>query len=160
MKPIRGGFEFWINKEFATYLAHAGVIAIHENFFRLDAQKSAPSLTLAVKLLEYHCMNKGNVQSNTLSVKSLLKAMPTIPSYESLTVNKLVVRDDGNEMVHKKIGDKGGWRNRIKKPFDMAFNTLADSGILKEWYYRESPEVRSYEDFIQQSICFEFNFQT
>ena len=160
LKPIHGGFEFWINKEFATYLAHAGVIAVHENFFRLDAQKSAPSLTLAVKLLEYYSINRGTTQSNVLSVKSLLKAMPIIPAYETLTSQQIVTKSNGDKVTYKKMGNKGGWTNRIKKPFETAFNTLVENGILKSWNYRDNFDIFTYEDFVSQNVCFEFDFKT
>ncbi|MBR1728730.1 MAG: hypothetical protein IJ728_04315 [Selenomonadaceae bacterium] len=30
LHPVNGKFAYWINKEFANYLAYAGVIAVHE----------------------------------------------------------------------------------------------------------------------------------
>lgn len=156
LNVINGGFEFWINKEFATYLAHAGVIAVHENFFKLDAQKSPGSITLAVKLSEYHSMNYGTNQANVISVKSLLNAMPNIPSYETLSVDEVVIISNGSEKKYTKQGGKGGWKFRIKKPFEDAFDSLVNCGILSGWNYRENMNPLSYDEFVNQFVHFEF----
>lgn len=156
LNVINGGFEFWVNKEFATYLAHAGVIAVHENFFKLDAQKSPGAITLAVKLSEYYSMNYGTNQANVISVKSLLNAMPSIPKYKNLIVDELITTADGNEKKYIKHGGKGGWKFRIKKPFEDAFDSLVNFGILSSWTYREKTDPASYDEFIRQFIHFEF----
>lgn len=159
LKPIHGAFEFWINKEFATYLAHAGVIAVHEKFFRIDAQKYPNAITLATKLSEYYSMNKGNEQANIISVKALLNALPGIPKYETLAVSSKSVADaEGIERIYKKNGGKGGWKFRIQKPFETAFETLLNYGILKEWHYRCQAEIgNDYKKFIEQMIYYDFS---
>ena len=159
IEPVHGAFEFWINKEFATYLAHAGVIAVHENFFRLDSQKNHHAITLAAKLLEYNGINHGTKQAGVLSVKTLLNAMPSIPKYESLTSCQTVKKSNGLVKTYEKHGNKGGWTARILKPFNDAFNSLVDMGILVQWYYRDDVEPTNYNDFISQFVCFEFNVQ-
>lgn len=154
LKPIGGEFEYWINKEFATYLAHAGVIAVHEKIFQINAQKNANALTLAVKLNEYYFMNKGKPQANIIGVKNLLKAMPGIPSYSDLTTCVTVTKDNGQQQSYTKRGDKGGWRTRIQKPFEAALESLVDDNILIEWCYRENVDPNNYYDFENQYIYF------
>ena len=102
-------------------------------------------------------MNKGKEQANIISVKALLKALPGIPKYEALTVNALSVGSDGGERIYKKNGGKGGWRFRIQKPFEMAFETLLNYGILKEWNYRDKAEIEDYKTFVEQMIYYDFS---
>ena len=159
LKPVHGEFEFWINKEFATYLAHAGVIAVHEKFFSIDAQRYPNAITLAAKLSEYYSMNKGKEQANVISVKSLLNALPGIPKYETLTVDESVLNENGDERVYRKNGGRGGWSCRIQKPFETAFETLVHYGILKDWEYRDTTEFgNEYKNFSEQMIRYNFNF--
>ena len=159
LHPVNGNFSYWINKEFATYLAHAGVIAVNQDIFKIDIQKNAGALPLATKLSEYFSMNKGDKQANVIRVKSLLNAMSSIPKYESLTTQQVVKKDNGEDTVYERHGSKGGWRTRIKKPFENAFEILVNDGILKEWHYRENVEPKSYDEFEEQFIYFTFNFE-
>ena len=147
LHPVNGIFYFWINKEFATYLAHAGVIAVHEKVFQLSTQRNANALTLSYKLQEYYSMNKGKTQAGVISVKTLLNAMPYIPKYEDLTVTRDVRKGDGSIKSYEKHGDKGGWRSRILEPFEEALSALVDAGILKSWEYRDDMIPECYEIF-------------
>ena len=156
LKPMNGGFDYWINKEFATYLAHAGVIAVHEGIFRLDAKHHPSSITLALKLLEYYGMNRNSKQANIISVKSLINAMPLIPKYEDLTSKQKTIQADGQIKVYEKHGNKGGWRTRILQPFEVAFKELVNHGILTNWKYREDGVPKDYEDFYRRFVEFEF----
>ena len=160
VEPVNGAFDFWINREFAKYLAHAGVIAVHENFFKIDSQRNHHAITLAAKLFEYHGMNRGKKQAGVLSVKTLLNSMPSIPKYETLTHSQLVKQADGSMKVYEKHGDKGGWTKRILNPFENAFNALVDLGILRKWCYRYAKKPDNYDEFINQFITFEFNIQS
>lgn len=159
LKPIGGCFDYWINKEFATYLAHAGVIAVHEGIFRLNARRHPSAITLAVKLLEYSGMNKGTAQASTISVKSALNAMPLIPTYESLTEVQKVVQADGSVKHYEKHGSSDGWRARIQKPFEESFDALVSKGILNQWQYKNNHVPTDYEDFSSQYIIFELSNQ-
>ena len=156
LEPVNGEFEYWINKEFATYLAHAGVIAVSEEIFRIQTRNTNNALNLAVKLNEYYSLNKDKktTQSNIISVKNLLKAMTNIPSYSDLTACVTVTKDNGQQQQYKKHGDKGGWRVKIQKPFETALEILVDGGILVEWYYRDKVEPDNYKDFENQYIYF------
>ncbi len=155
LKPVCGGFEYWINKEFATYLAHAGVIAVHEGIFKLNAKHNPSAITLAVKLLEYNGMNRGKPQANVISVKSLLNALNLIPNYESLTDVQIVQKDDGQKKQYEKHGNKGGWRSRILQPFESSFEKLIDCGIITTWHYRDCITPENYEQFENQYVQFE-----
>ena len=158
IEPVQGVFEYWVNKEFATYLAHAGVVAIHEKFFQIDVQKNANALTLLSKLQEYYSMNKGKNQATVISVESLLNALPNIPKYETLTSVRITTEGDGTTIKHEKHGDKGGWRVRILNPFMKAFDSLVDYDILKKWNFRDADEPSSYVDFLEKYVEYEFNF--
>ena len=158
LKPVAGGFDFWINKEFATYLAHAGVIAIHEGIFRLSSKHHPVAIALAAKLLEYNGMNKGKEQANVIGVSSLLTALTLIPKYETLTSKQVVRNSDGDSKEYEKHGNGGGWRVRIKKPLDDAFTNLVEYGIIDHWEYRDTQSIANYDDFIRQYICFELSW--
>lgn len=155
IEPVHGAFEYWINKEFATYLAHAGVIAVHENFFRLKGQKNSNAITLAAKIFEYYGMNKGTKQATKISVRALFNAMPLIPKYEDLTLERIVTTEEGVTKKYVKRGSRGGWRTRILKPFEDALNAIVEIGIIKKWYYRDGSAFDNYEDFASQMVCFE-----
>ena len=157
LKPIGGCFDYWINKEFATYLAHAGVIAVHEGIFKLNARQHPSAITLAAKLLEYSGINKGTSQAEIISVKSALNSMPLIPSYENLTGLQKVTQSDGNVKEYEKHGNNGGWRARIQKPFEESFDALVAKGILKKWQYRCDHIPTDYEDFSNQYIIYELS---
>ena len=160
LHPVNGAFSYWINKEFATYLAHAGVVAVHKEIFGLKMQKCPHAVTLAVKLNEYFSMNKGKSQANKLSVSSALNAMPLIPKYEDLKVEKLISDDDGDERKRSRNGGNGGWKQRIFVPFKNAFDILVEQSMLSEWHFSNCETPKNYDEFINQYIYFKFNIQT
>ena len=157
LHPVNGKFAYWINKEFANYLAYAGVIAVHEEIFKLNAQRNANAIALASKLNEYYSLNKGKSQATIIAVKNLLKAMPAIPKYEDLSVDEEITQVNGQEKIYTKQGGKGGWRIRILKPFENALEALVDNRMLIEWHYRENVDPYDYEDFEKQYIDFKPN---
>ena len=154
LHPVNGAFSYWINKEFATYLAHAGVVAVHKEIFELNIQKYPHSVTLATKLNEYFSMNKGKSQANKLSVPSLLNAMPLIPKYENLRVEEIFSDDDGNEQKRSRNGGNGGWKQRILVPFQKAFDSLVKQNILLDWRFSNCGTPKNYDEFINQYVCF------
>lgn len=154
LHPVNGAFSYWINKEFATYLAHAGVVAVHKEIFGLNLQKYPHSATLATKLNEYFSMNKGKAQADKLSVVSLLKAMPLIPKYETLKTEEVIMDDNGNEQKRSRNGGNGGWKQRIFTPFQKAMNSLVEKNIISEWHFSDCEIPKSYDEFVSQYVQF------
>ena len=154
LHPVNGAFSYWINKEFATYLAHAGVVAVHKEIFGLNLQKYPHSATLAAKLNEYFSMNKGKAQATKLSVSTLLNAMPLIPKYETLKVEEVITDKDGNEEKRSRNGGNGGWKKRIFIPFQKAMNALIERCIITEWHFSDCGVPKNYDEFANQYVHF------
>lgn len=159
LHPVNGAFSYWINKEFATYLAHAGVVAVHKEIFGLNLQKYPHSATLATKLNEYFSMNKGKTQAGKLSVSSLLNAMPLIAKYERLKTEEIIVDEDGNEKMRSRNGGNGGWKQRIFVPFQKAMDSLVEKNIIAEWHFSDCEVPKSYIEFVEQYVYFTPNIQ-
>lgn len=154
LHPVNGAFSYWINKEFATYLAHAGVVAVHKEIFGLNLQKYPHSATLATKLNEYFSINKGKAQADKLSVISLLNAMPLIPKYETLKIEEVITDDDGNEQKRSRNGGNGGWKQRIFVPFQKAMDSLIEKSIITEWHFSNCEIPKNYDEFVNQYVYF------
>lgn len=138
--------EVWFNKQVVNYLAHAGVIGINSAVFKLNAHQRSSTFALAIKLQHYYFINrlKNPDQANVIGVQSLLRSAPFIPAYEDLKFT-----------INGTTGIGYGWRQKIKESLERELETLVDSHILKEWYYRGDDNPKTYEEFIKQNIVFQ-----
>ena len=144
----KGSMQFVFSPTMAAYLQHAYLMQYNMELFKLDSRN--PHLWLiARKLNEHHSMdnNQAAGTANTLSVTSLLKAAPDIPSHED------VAKTDRH------------FTKRIIQPLETSLDQLVAADFLSEWTYwnaRNAPltdeqlDALDYNTFIKLYVHFEF----
>ncbi|MCD7908195.1 MAG: hypothetical protein LUH04_11035 [Clostridium sp.] len=132
----------------AEYLQNAYLMQYNLSLFKLSSRN--PHIWhIARKLNEHYSIYKNRTAgtANTLSVQSLLRAAPDIPSYEEVT------EADRHYM------------KRIIMPLENSLEQLVEAGVLREWTYwnaRNRPVSgkqlanMTYETFIKLFVHFEF----
>lgn len=144
----KGTIQFNFSPTMAAYLQQAYLMQYNMNLFKIDGLNPHTWL-IARKLNEHHSMdsNKTAGTANTLSVASLLKAAPDIPSHEE------VAKTDRH------------FTKRIITPLETSLDQLIGAGFLSEWTYwnsRNTPltdgqlAALDYNTFIKLYVHFEF----
>lgn len=131
-----------------AYLQSAYLMHYNLNLFKLNGHN--PNIWFIARKLNEHysiTQNQNTGTAGTLSVNSLLRAAPDIPSYEEVTES-----------------DRH-YAKRIIKPLEESLDQLVNAGILREWTYwnaRNKPlsdkqlTNMTYETFTKLYIHFEF----
>lgn len=144
---IKGGnIYFTFALDVAEYLQKAYLMQYPNILFRLDT-RNKNLWVIGRKLALHNSIDKNRTTgtANTLSVASLLKAAPDIPSHEE--VNKT-----GRQ-----------YTQRIIKPLEACLDQLVEVGFLSEWTYwnaRNAPltdgqlNALDYETFIASYVHF------
>lgn len=114
----RGVIHFTFAPDLAEYLQQAYIMPYNTQLFRLDS-RNPNTWSIARKLNERYSMNRNNAagKGNTLSVTSLLRAAPDIPSLEEVAKT-----------------NRHYW-DRIIAPLENTLNQLVSIKFLKEWTY-------------------------
>lgn len=114
----KGTINFYFSPTMAAYLQQAYLMQYNMNLFKIDGLNPHTWL-IARKLNEHHSMdsNKASGTANTLSVASLLKAAPDIPSFEE------VAKTDRH------------FTKRIITPLETSLDQLVTADFLSEWTY-------------------------
>lgn len=113
---------------------------------KIDNRRST-AYNIGLKLAEHYSMdsNRRRGTENLLRIKYILP-VTNLPDINSPSV------------------EKGGWRDRIKEPFEDALEYLRQTGVISDWYYSHSKGVRmtneeatsfdSFDDWKKTLICF------
>lgn len=129
--------------EIVKYFSQAFIMPYPDKLLHINANDNRHSYYIGRKLVEHHNMNIGKENANRISVKTLLTALPDLPSYEN---TKHVTQ-------------------QIINPFDRDLMALQDKyNILASWHYcnsggepltDEQVESYRYDNWIQWLIEFE-----
>lgn len=118
---IKGVIRINFDIDAARLLVRAYIMYFPVILLKHDNRK--PNAYALGQKIAYHNSNDNNYAAgtnNTLSVKSLLAAMPEITSVE-----KLKARGQAN------------WKDKIKRPLEDGLNENVAIGYLKKWEYRD-----------------------
>lgn len=145
--PIQNGIaRAKFTMDIAKYLSRAQIMPYPNKIMTINPKKNPHSYYLARRLAEHHNMNIADKNSNTISVKKLIEALPDLPKYQTV-MNK-----------SRQVG------NKIIEPFERDLDALCNYGILERWEYCNPKGVKltekqlsnySYNDWINWMINFE-----
>ena len=144
----RGKVAVKFTFDIAKYLSQAYIMPYPDKLLSINAKYNPHSYYIGRKLAEHHNMNIGKENANRISVKTLLAALPDLPSYES------IISTAGKNVTQQ-----------IIQPFERDMIALRDKyGILASWNYcnskgepltEEQVESYSYDTWVQWLIEFE-----
>ena len=133
--------------DFSKGLSYGYIMPVNEKILSLDIRRYPSALPLAIKILQHKSMNKGKMNEDIISTKTLLKATSEIPKYESLT-------------------SKSGLSRKIITPLINALEELVDSQIIDEYFFTErlgkqidikALERLNYNNFIDWTVHFKIS---
>lgn len=121
--PIKGGkVAFKFSFEIAEYLSHAYIMPYPGKLLTVNSKRNPHSYYIGRKLAEHHNMNIGKPNTNRISVKAILEALPDLPSYNE------VINTAGKNVTQQ-----------IIQPFERDLIALKNTyGILASWKYCNS----------------------
>lgn len=143
----RGKVEVLLSDRMWLYLRdHSNPMPFNKNIFRINGNNNPNAYYFATKLFNHHNMNLTKPNANRISVSTLLKGAPSIPSHDE------VLAGNGNTTA------------RIVERFERDLDALVDLGILESWEYCNSKgepladeqiDLKNYDVFSQLLINFE-----
>lgn len=143
-----GSITLNISLKMARYFATAYVMPYPYDLLTINSHKNPHSYFIGRKLALHYNMNIEKKNSNRISVKSLIGAIPDLPKYENF--------QKGNEHVTQ----------RIITPFERDLIALKEVyGILEDWHYcnangevitDDQVEKYDYATWIEWLVEFEF----
>ncbi len=145
----RGKVEVLLSDRMWLYLRdHSNPMPFNMNIFRINGNNNPNAYYFANKLFNHHNMNLTKPNANRISVSTLLKGAPSIPSHEDVQT--------GNRHVTDRIID------RFERDLDALMRP--EYGILESWEYcnakgepltDEQVDLKNYDVFSQLLINFE-----
>ncbi len=128
--PVNNGkviVEFTLT--IAVYLSQKYIMPFPNNLFTINIRQNPLSYYLGRVLAEHHNMNRSKVNSNRISVRTLMKACPDLPTYEEI------------------FSDSRQVSKRIIKPLERDLNALRDKyAVLSDWRYCNSIDDQKEND--------------
>ena len=119
----------------ANYLVNSYLMQYPTALLKHDNRN--PNAYVIGRKLAFHNSNDQNRAigtESTLSVKSLLKAAPEIPTI-----------DDLQNRISKKTGrGQRNWKDKIKKPLEAALDANVNVGLISKWEYRDPTNGKTY----------------
>lgn len=144
----RGKVAIKFSFDIAKYLSQAYIMPYPDKLLSISAKYNPHSYYIGRKLAEHHNMNIGKENASRISVRTLLEALPDLPSYDS------IISTAGKNITQQ-----------IIQPFERDLIALRDTyGILTSWHYcnskgepltDEQVESYSYSTWVQWLVEFE-----
>lgn len=145
----KGKVEVLLSDRMWLYLRdHSNPMPFNKNIFRINGNNNPNAYYFANKLFNHHNMNLTKPNANRISVSTLLKGAPSIPSHEEVMT--------GNRHVTDRIIE------RFERDLDALM--LPEYGILESWEYCNSKgepladeqiDLKNYDVFSRLLINFE-----
>lgn len=135
-----GNVSFYFTMNMARHLSQAYLMYISLDTFKIDMRRYPHARNLSRAFYVHYNMNRNKKNANRISVGTLLKWLPDMPTYEN-------VLSEGRQI-----------RQRMIDPFERSLNALIEYGIITEWKYvgdTASTSTVKYEDWINLLIEFE-----
>jgi len=104
--------------DIAKYLSKAQIMLYPQKLYTINSKLHTHSFYMGRKLAEHHNMNINKKNSNRISVKKLLEALPDMPTYKDV------------------MGKAGQVTKRIIDPFEKNIEALVtEYDVLESWHY-------------------------
>lgn len=120
--PVKNGrviVKFTLN--LAEYLSQKYIMPYPEKLLTINVRQNPLSYYLGRVIAEHHNMNRSKRNGNRISVRTLIKACPDLPTYEEI------------------MSDSRQVSKRIIKPLERDLNALRDKyAVLSDWRYCNS----------------------
>ena len=130
----KGTVTLSFSLEMARFFATAYVMAYPYGLLTVNSHKNPHSFFIGRKLALHHNMNIAKKNSNRISVKTLITALPNLPKYEDIMKN-------GNRTITQ----------QIIQPFERDLIALKEVyGILKDWHYCNSSGEAITDDQVEK----------
>ena len=123
-----GNIKINFDIDAAAYLTNAYMMNYPTALLKIDNRK--PNAYEIGRKIAFHNSNDNNRRQgteNTLSVDSLLKAAPQIPTMQDL----------------EERGQRN-WKEKIKKPLESSLNENVSINLIKTWQYRDPKTYKTY----------------
>lgn len=147
LKPIKKGVaEVKFSYTLAEYLAQAYIMPYPLSLLKVNTRLNPNSYYFGKKMVSHHNINAGKANSNIISVKTLLKCTPELPTYNEVM--------SGNKNIY----------NRIIAPFERDLTELVTNETLVSWNYcnskhqpltDEQKQPLNYDKFIDLYVEFD-----
>jgi len=145
--PVQNGRVYAkFTMDIAKYLSQAFIMPYPDKLMIINDNANPHSYHIGRRLAEHYNMNIGKNTANRISVKTLIEALPDLPSYEEI------------------MNDARQISKRIIEPFERDITALVEKyGILESWNYCKSKgepltdkekQNYSYETWVQWQIEF------
>ena len=139
-KPVRGAFLIQFDLKFLRYLSSFAYIMPYPiKILSVDFKHNSHAFLLARKLALHLNMNYGKTNSNIISVKTLLEALPDLPKYHE-------VSSKGRQI-----------KQLIIEPLERDLHYLVKLGILSSWNYTSTIVVFNFKKWKISSLEFHFS---
>lgn len=122
---------FYIDQGFADLMKKAGIIMQWPAALLKTDNKDPNAYKLGRMIANRHSNDRNAERGieSTLSIKSMLKHAPAIPTFEHLRSLSKQGRD---------------WRQKIKAPLEKSFTEFKRVGFFKNWQYRDPRTGKTY----------------
>lgn len=128
-KGIKNSIIFFsLSRTFYETLKSYPLMPVHDALYRTNTRYFRHAYYLGRTLFTHKRMNAGKGNENRIAVKTLLKACPLLPTYESLDKSK------------------GEISRKIIEPFQQNLNHLEDLGVLTWSYCHKGGEPMTAEE--------------
>jgi hypothetical protein len=118
VEPAYGGkFTMKFTPDYLRYCATIRPADFHKGLYQLRGKYNPYSWGLGHKLWSYFIMNRGKARASRISIKSLIGAVPDLPTYEEV------------------ISENRTISQRIIEPFERDMEELKRVGYLISWEY-------------------------
>lgn len=141
-------YTFVFTETFARYLLSSYIMKFPMSLFRLD-ERNSNAYSLGRKLALHQSINNNRKKGTNkiISVKSLLKSAPEIPTIETVRTKN------------------GSWTERIEEKLVKSLDILVENGVLEYWNYCNSKGVELSDEqlnsfgsyYIFESLKIEFS---
>lgn len=128
------GFKF--NEDWVSLFPFQAVMYLPKGLFATNDKYNPHSYYFGRTIAEHRRMNDGDKNESTISVKTLVKASPTFPTYES-------------------IGEKLRVSQQIIEPFERDMDAAAAAGGKFHWHYlgiNADDSPATYDEFINATV--------
>lgn len=128
--PVKNGkVSVIFTMTIAQYLSQKYIMPYPNKLLTINARQNPLSYYLGRVLAEHHNMNRSKENSNRISVRTLMKACPDLPTYEEI------------------FSDSRQVSKRIIKPLERDLNALRDKyAVLSDWRYCNSIDDQKEND--------------
>ena len=134
-----GIYSATFSTDFLKHLANSFIMPFPLQSLSIDLNRQPLAYCFCRRLVLHQNMNYFKSNSNSITVKALIDSVSLLPNHREII--------SGARQVSL----------RIIQPFEKALNSLVKLNILIDWHYRENLIKKTYSEWSNASILFNFN---